>query len=183
MININYLKPKAKYIPEILIYSKKMNNNTSAYRMFNIKTGDILGDLVVTPKDFYKFNFETPAIRSLEILYLKIFERNKKYGTKFLNFAKIISKQQNCNGNLHLISSNCYDKKNPPHIFYRKYGFDSRSIDKLNQIDKAILSNNTFKFNFDNIGMFYPAQSKIGEFLKEPLLKRFLNSLIKKFTY
>ena len=156
--------------PELLIYGFKQNQHNSGYKMVHTKTGNCVGEMIVHNQQFHYFRFETPGVDSLSIDYLKIFKRNQGFGTKFLNFAQSLSKKNGCNGNMHLISSDCYDKETPPHIFYRKYGFDSNDKKKLNEIDKAIINGKKTQFNFDYICMFFPTKSKIEEPLT--LLKR-----------
>lgn len=154
-----------KQPPEILIYCCKQTENNSVYKMAHTKTGNYIGEMIVHKQKFHYFAMETPGVDSLSIDYLKVFKRNQGFGTKFLNFAKSLSYEKGCNGNMHLISSACYDKGNPPHIFYRKYGFDSKNTKKLNEIDKAIITGKKNEFQFDSIGMFFPAKSQIGEAL------------------
>ena len=119
--------------------------------MFSSKTGEYLGEMITYPQDFYYFNLEVPGVRSLYIDYLKVFKRNEGLG-----------KQKGLNGRLHLISSDCYDKANPPHVFYRKYGFDSRNVDKLKELDNAI-SQPKHKFSFNNIAMFFPPKTQVEQ--------------------
>lgn len=153
-----------KKLPEFLFYSRTLNKEKSLYyhRMFSFKTGEYLGEMITHPQDFYYFNLEVPGVRSLYIDYLKVFKPNEGLGTKFLDFAKTISKQKGLNGRLHLISSDCYDKANPPHVFYRKYGFDSRNVDKLKELDNAI-SQPKHKFSFNNIAMFFPPKTQVEQ--------------------
>lgn len=152
----------SKKIPEYLFYSQTLNKEKSieSHRMINSKTGKYLGEIITYPQDFYYFNLEVPGLRSLYIDRLSVFNRNKGFGTKFLNFARVVSKQKGCNGRLHLISSDCYDKEKPPHIFYRKYGFDSRDLKKLEEVDDAISQPNK-KFTFNSIAMFFPPKPQV----------------------
>ena len=154
----------SKNLPEYLFYSKTLNKKKSLeiHRMISTKTSEYLGEMITHPQDFYYFNLEIPRVRSLYIDYLKVFKRNEGLGTKFLDFAKTISKQKGLNGRLHLISSDCYDKANPPHVFYRKYGFDSRNIDKLKEVDDAI-SQPKHKFSFNDIAMFFPPKTLVAQ--------------------
>lgn len=153
-----------KKLPEYLFYSQILNKEKSivSHRMLSTKTGEYLGEMITYPQDFYYFNLEVPGVRSLYIDYIKVFKRNEGLGTKFLDFAKAISKQKSLNGRLHLISSDCYDKEKPPHVFYRKYGFDSSNINKLKEVDDAISQPN-HKFFFNNIAMFFPPKTHVEQ--------------------
>lgn len=150
-----------------------------SHRMINTKTGEYLGEIITYPQDFYYFNLEAPGVRSLYIDCIKVFKRYKGLGTQFLNFAQVISKQKGCNGRLHLISSDCYDKTNPPHTFYRKYGFDSRETKKLKEVDYAI-SNSKHKFSFNNIAMYFPQKPQIKKILPNTEL---LHTTLKQYIY
>lgn len=170
-----------KKLPEYLFYSQTLNKEKSieSHKMLNTKTGEYLGKMITYPHDFYYFNLEVPGVRSLYIDCLKVFNRNEGLGTKFLDFAKVLSKQKGCNGRLHLISSDCYDKEKPPHIFYRKYGFDSRDVKKLKEVDAAI-SNSNNKFTFNDIAMFFPPKLQIEENLPQT---KSLWKKLKQFLY
>lgn len=123
---MNRLAPLKK-IPDTLLYRPPQTNS---FRMFNTKTGDFLGEMILDKRESEMF------VRWLDV---KPEHRRQGVGTKFLDFAKNISKSFGFEGRLRLMASvMASDIKNPPHIFYRKYGFTSDDKKMLSRIDKLI---------------------------------------------
>lgn len=130
-----------------MIYNKK---NTPVYRMGSTCFGNCVGEMVAFPsqRDNQKF---------LWIDLLLMFQKHAGFGTKFLNFAQILSKEYGCEGKLRLsASSTVYDTK-APHVFYRKYGFGADDKKMLHKIDKAIKKNKTLSYTYTpELEMYYP---------------------------
>ena len=117
-------------IPEKLIYRLPSSNR---FRMVDTKTGRYVGEMNLSKRENEMF---------IDWLNIMPNEKRKGNGTIFLNFAKNISKQMGFNGRLRLMASVLpFDPHNPPHIFYRKYGFTSDDKKVIKKIDKAILKN------------------------------------------
>ncbi len=114
-------------IPEVLIYNP---SGTNLYQMINIKDKKLVGRMIAHPN----------INRQLEIDELTILGRFRQgYGTKFLNFAKRLSCEYGYDGNMILNACTTpYDPHNPPHIFYRKYGFTSNNKKMIKKIDNYI---------------------------------------------
>ncbi len=102
---------------------------TNLYRMFDIKKSIYVGEMSVAKrKDLY-----------IESLNVEPNIRRNGYGKRFLNFAVNLSNKLGLNGNLRVMAGlTANDLLNPPHIFYRKYGFTSDNKEVLSKIDKFI---------------------------------------------
>lgn len=171
--------------PVIVGYTYRKSGNPALYRMADTKTGqfvgEMVGDVVVHDKsikqDFYPL--ETPY-KSFYIAELQIEEKSMGYGSKFINFAKSLSRQFGCNGRVHLVSSRLYDSQHPPHVFYRKCGFTSNNKFMNDYLDDCIASKTPLEVEFaDNLNMYLPVgdevynrKSKLQTFIN--FLKRFL---------
>lgn len=115
-------------MPDYIVIKTILNNSKHfSYRMFD-KTGNEVGKMIAYPQyvntSFREFSPNADKYRSFYIAKLISYIRNKGIGTSFINIAKKESLRNFCSGNVHVISSDLYDKKNPPHIFYRKQGFN-----------------------------------------------------------
>ncbi len=133
-------------LPEVLIYNPC---GTNLYQMVNTKEKKLVGRMIAHPN----------INRQLEIDELTIFSRKRQgYGTKFLDFAKKLSRQYGYEGNMVLNASTTpYDPHNPPHIFYRKYGFTSDNKKMLKKIDKCIKKGRQLDYyTTPNLIMYYP---------------------------
>lgn len=118
--------------PLIFGYTYRHSGKPVLYHMVDTKTGKFVGEMVghiVThdssiKQDFYPIK---EPYKSFYIAELKMNERFKGYGRKFIELAQNLSKKSGCNGRVHLVSSRYLDLQNPPHVFYRKCGFTSNS--------------------------------------------------------
>ncbi|MCR5265548.1 MAG: GNAT family N-acetyltransferase [Cyanobacteria bacterium RUI128] len=122
-MRISLAKPEP--IPDILFYEPVKN----CYRMIDMKRGVMTGEMsVCCRKDL--------VIESLNIVKN---ERRKGYGTKFLDFAKNLSRRLGYDGDMRLMAAATAGGESvPPHVFYRKYGFDSNNKAVLERIDNSI---------------------------------------------
>lgn len=139
-------------IPQRLIYKHSDNEN---YSMFDTKNGNFLGRMRAYTElnDFYYEEFT--LTKSFFIARLNAFVKNQKVGTDFINFAQKESFKQKCHGLVSLSSGNI---KRPPHVFYRKLGFDSRNREKISFVDEAIQNGTDLPREAKNwvIDMFFP---------------------------
>lgn len=102
---------------------------TNTYRMFDLRKSACIGEMsVVKRQDLY-----------IENLNIEPNFRRKGFGRMFLDFAVNLSKKMGLNGDLRVMAGlTVNDLKNPPHIFYRKYGFTSDDEKVLKKLDKCI---------------------------------------------
>ena len=140
------LSPKVK-ITDIVYYSPKKNT----YRMIDLKRQKYIGEMSVKERnDLY-----------IERLFINEEEREKGYGKKFLDFATKLSEKANLGGRLRLLAAKLgFGTKKQPHIFYRKYGFESMYTDELNKIDECIKNNEPLPELFPPIYMTYNPKKK-----------------------
>ena len=97
--------------------------------MFDLKKNKYIGEMFIEKR-------RELQIESLEIITS---ERRKGYGTKFLNFAKNLSKKMGLGGNMRLLAGATESGGEiPPHVFYRKYGFTTNNKIILNRIENSI---------------------------------------------
>ena len=122
------LPPIKQQIPDILFYNQPKTNNYVA----------------ISPKCGYVGNFSLEKRKEMFITHLFVDpkERSKNFGTKILNFVSLLSKKEGLGGRMRVFASLLGDEtKNPPHIFYRKYGFKCDDKNTLAEIDKYIANN------------------------------------------
>lgn len=108
------------------------------------KTGKFVGEMKAYQETIYdiyrQFSPNADIYRSFFIDRLTAFVRNQGVGHAFINIAKRESLRRFCLGNVHVISSSFLDKVNPPHIFYRKEGFNCSKYQQSTQnyLDECI---------------------------------------------
>lgn len=153
-------RPQINKLPRVLIYKKP---KSSLYTMMTTDKPRIVGSMWAQPRKIDGKKF-------FEIILLVIDERRKGFGTEFIDFAKNISKQSDCEGRVFLTSDiNIFESKIPPHIFYRKQGFTTNDKQYLKKIDQFIKEGKEMTYK-DNkcIYMYYdPTEKKPFEKLKE----------------
>lgn len=140
-----------KKLPDILFYQEK---GTPFYKMIDVKRCKNVGFMEAAPIVFNKQNV-------FYIKWLLIFQKRQNFGTKFLDFASNISKQSGCDGKLLVkAATTVFDPHNPPHIFYRKYGFTCSNKKLLKKIDKHIKNNKQLNYRqTPPVDMFYPGSA------------------------
>ena len=143
------IKPIDK-LPEALIYNPP---KTNSFRMLSTKTGEMIGFMNV-----FCFTKDELFINPLLIFN----QRRQGYGTKFLNFAKNLSEKLGCGGRLGVKASTLeFDPHNPPHIFYRKFGFTSNDKKMIKEIDKHIRKGKQLDYRTTSpLMMYYPANDR-----------------------
>lgn len=127
---------------DLLFYKQPSTEN---YKVFN-QTKGIIGEFTVEKRNEMFINnlFVTPN------------NRRNNLGTQILNFIKILSKQNGLGGKMRVLSSLLGNEtKNPPHIFYRKYGFTSDDKKALTEIDKHIKNKHQLPSSFKPMFMYY----------------------------
>lgn len=148
MIKHNFLGPinyNNKKIPETLFYKTLRSDEEHGkpfehYIAFNKKgkiTGIIDGAMeTIHPLVGSPFFPGFKKFKSFYVYYLRSHEHN--FGNKLLDFVQNVSKKNGGEGRFHLIASDAYNPKKPPHIFYRKYGMNSLYTDIIKNIDRHI---------------------------------------------
>lgn len=127
---------------DLLFYKQPSTKN---YKVFN-QTKGIIGEFTVEKRNEMFINnlFVTPS------------NRRNNLGTQILNFIKILSKQNGLDGKMRVLASLLGNEtKNPPHIFYRKYGFTSDDKKALTEIDKHIKNKHQLPSSFKPMFMYY----------------------------
>lgn len=168
MALLTQIKP-IKQIPRRLIYTIADNSAEEDalgivirhYRMGDTKTGKYLGDMVASPMWFNsKINTKIyperkGVYKAFYIHFLEAKTKRQNVGSDFIKFAKAESNTTGCHGNVCLLSSPCYDLKNPPHLFYRKLGFQTCNPKTNEYLDKCIAENTQVVSNkFANLNMY-----------------------------
>ena len=126
--------PKNPKIPDRLIYEHKNTESRGWFTMFD--KVDVIGWMkgevmhIIKP-DFYPMeNYDTYFIHRL-----RADTYGMNVGSDFIKFAKNLSVKNGCEGRVCLVAAN---SKRPPHIFYRKMGFDCQDTEKMELLDKVI---------------------------------------------
>ncbi len=102
--------------------------------------GHYVGNMGAVPERIRENQTYYPDSKNYASLYITNLFINKKYrqkgaGSAFINIAVTESARRNCGGRVHLIAVHDDKTQLPPHIFYRKAGFDSQDwviMDKIN---------------------------------------------------
>lgn len=192
MINNNYFGPinyNNKKIPETLFYKTLISDDEYGkpyehYISFNKKgkiTGIIDGTMeTINPLAGSPFFPGLKKFKSFYIYYLRSHEHN--FGNNLLDFVQKISKKNGGEGRFHLIASDCYNTKKPPHIFYRKYGMDSQYTEITREIDKYIKGEIKLEdINLIDTPMYFiPNKSKQNKTIKFQNIIKKIISKIKK---
>ncbi len=150
MKNFNLPFPKQK-IPQSLIFNPR---GSDSYRMFNTKNGNLIGEMVAYP------SVKQDVFIDRLLIYK---DRRNGYGKNFLNFAKNMSKNFGFEGRMSVCAGTlAEDPFNPPHIFYRKYGFTSDNKKLLKMIDQHMNKNKQLNYRtMPDLMMYYDPELKI----------------------
>ena len=144
------LQRPIKQMPSVLIYNPA---GTAFYKMFNVNNSRYAGLMLARPvKDGGK---------DVLFIYLLIAcQKRVGIGTKFIEFAKNLSKKLGCEGRIVLeADKTTFDPHNPPHIFYRKNGFTSDNKKMIKVIDKYIKEGKQLSYKCTPpLKMYYPEQ-------------------------
>lgn len=156
---------QSKKLPDVLIYNTP---NTNMYSMMTTFMPRLVGTMRAFP-------VKQGQDKYLWIDLLVIFQKRFGFGTEFLDFARNLSRQYGCEGNIRLkAGTTVYDPTTPPHAFYRKYGFGSDKKRTLRKVDRAIKDNKLLNYKtIPAIEMFYPDNKK-QSFLQKLLTKLYL---------
>ena len=135
-VSLLTIKPN-KNIPDLLIYSPLKKG---WYNMCSAKTGSLIGFAQTAEAEF-------KGKKAFFIEGLLIEKPKKGFGSKFLDFFKILSKN-GCNSTIFLEANSLFlsDFSTEPHAFYRKNGFTTDDQEVLKKIDNSIKANRNLTF-------------------------------------
>ncbi len=138
---------KQPKITDRIVFPYKKNGPNIFYRMVDINSGEIVGEMKARPEvvsdKFFRFSPNAESYRSFYIERLRAFVKNQGVGKTFIKIAQKESSRNFCSGNVHLVSYNTTNPKEVPHMFYRKLGFEFNKYCKNTQqyIDECIKMN------------------------------------------
>lgn len=158
-----------KFTNYFVYQTKNKNTQNLAYKMFN-REGKYVGymegysDVLDNERKIYADDGE--FIPSFYVKKLFSYDRGKGVGSAFMKIAQKESQRNMCLGNVHLTASSYYDKERPPHIFYRKIGFDFTKLAGITaqKIDDCIKKNLPMK---DNVRVYDMTMFKIKDVDKD----------------
>lgn len=132
---------------DILFYNQPKTGN---YKVFS-QTKGVIGD----------FSVEKRKEMFISRLYVSSEKRGNDYGTKILNFVKLLSQKEGLGGKMRVLASLLGNEtKNPPHIFYRKYGFTCDDSNVLQKIDEHIAKKQQLPSLYKPTFMYYVPPKK-----------------------
>ena len=176
-----------KKLPDKIIYLRGENNVMHPpiweYVIFSPKDSCSYNGMMKCHKSTLPFldtNFDGPV---LAIDYLYTTKRGGGYGKALLNFAKKLSEQTGCSGQIILKSVGRFLPMSVPHLFYRKNGFTTLDKKTDKKMDKFIKKNQrASQRDFSDMFMYFPEKKqkslieKFAEKQKKYLL--FFNNIL-----
>lgn len=131
--------------------------------------------MIVSPQEI-----ERDGKTNVPSLYIwKIFSKpmHNGFGTKMLNFAKYYSEKKGLKGFFHLDASSIFTPRSIPHIFYGKYGMNTKSPSLNKKIDFFIKNKKqATQEDIPSVMMYYPPIK--NETILEKI-KKFFTGLIR----
>ena len=162
-----------------------INVDAHVFNMVDLETNEVVATMKAGPVNYKNKKREiypmTTPYKSYYIAYIESIDSGLGYGTDLINLAKSESKKNGCEGRVHLTASRNLTPRRPPHLFYRKRGFESVSP-YINEImDFCISIGKQLPVEYaDNIEMYLPVT--INKTKSKSKLKSFLNFFKEKFT-
>lgn len=174
------LKSNIKKFPETIVWFS--DKNPHYYDFVAASTTSIPSKICKMYCSKYDRVAEDKVLPSLMIHMIKSVPQKQGLGTVMLNIAKKFSQQIGCEGRLTLKAVSQFTPDDLPHIFYRKYGFNTLDTKVNKKLDCFIAKNKkATKDDFQDIMMYYPPvktedknQSKItklSDYLKFKVLR------------
>ncbi len=149
-------------LPDVLIYHPP---KTNSFRMFSTRDGKTLGIMNV-------FHITDDELFINPLIICR--QRRQGYGSKFLNFAKHLSEKLGCGGRLGVKATTLeLDPHNPPHIFYRKFGFTSKDKKMIGIIDKHIRKGKQLDYRRTAPLMMYYPDDNVKQSFWQKIKNRF----------
>ncbi len=165
MIKINFSPIKyPKKLPEVLFY-KRPSKYKQEFVAFSTKGDKNWGELILSIINWqYREDY---AGKTLGIDFIESNQKHKGLGKAMLNFAKFYSKKNGCNGYILLSADSTLNPEEIPHLFYRKFGFESYNKKNNKKMDRFIKEGKkATKKDFSTMLMYYPRKEKTNLFKK-----------------
>lgn len=118
----SYIKKELN--PSFFSDASKCCGKSYRYEMRETASNKLLGTMVATPVRKGRSRKENSY---LYIDSLRVNNPNEGVGTNLMLLAEQESEILGCKGNIKLIASKCFSNKTPPHLFYRKMGYETSS--------------------------------------------------------
>ena len=193
--SILFTKP-IKDFPERLIYRSSevsrvpdgINGSKTfvyTYKMYDTKAKAVVGLMKAGPVNYKNkrckvYLMNTPY-NSYYISYLETADSGFNYGTDLINLAKRESMQSYCEGRVHLVASRTFSPRRPPHLFYRKLGFQTNSSFLNDVMDFYISIGEQLPWEYSgNVMMYTPVAIKNPK--KRSIFSLMVNFFKEKFT-
>lgn len=149
------LKPTIKKIPDTIVWFS--DKNPHYYDFVAVSTTSNPLNICKMYCSKYDRVTEDRVLPSLMIHMIKSTPMKQGLGTVMLNIAKKFSKQIGCEGRLDLKAVSQFTPDELPHIFYRKYGFNTTDNQINKKLDSFIAKNKkATKDDFQDMMMYYP---------------------------
>lgn len=151
--------PPIKYnlnsVPEKLIYKRVILNKYHDFTLCTTSEPYKIAVLTCAKGNRYLKKKTEP---SLFIHLIKCNPKKEGLGTEMLNFAINHSKKLGLGGRLHCLASTVLAPDEVPHLFYKKFGFNTEEAEINNKMDEFIKNGKTATDkDFSDTAMFYPA--------------------------
>lgn len=152
--------------------------------MYDTQAKEVVATMKAGPVLYQNKDWEIypikPPYKSYYISFIESVDSGLGYGTDFIKLAEAESKKSDCNGRVHLIASRTYSPRRPPHLFYRKLGFESISKSLNDTMDFYISIGKQLPWEYaDNVEMYLPVK---GGKKNNPIFSSILNFFKEKFT-
>ncbi len=187
-----------KELPRRLIYKSQKTqrvfddiNGTKTrayvYNMVDTQTNEVVATMKAGPVEYKNKNHEIYPIevpyRSYYVAYIESVDSGQGYGTELLKLARSESVQTGCEGRVHLIASRIYTPRRPPHLFYRKQGFESGSSFLNQTMDFYISIKKPLPDEYaDNLEMHLPVTIEKAKVQQKSKMSLIVNFFKDKFT-
>lgn len=170
VLNPHLKYPPVKYVPKpvpdylihrsvVRYYDYPVDNFT----MFSTKKSEAGAKTVMRciPEHIER---EGKVVPSLYIAFLLSRISGLGMGSKMLNFAKVLSKQWDCGGRIHLLADNSMDIMRVPHPFYYKNGLRAEDSKVNRRLARFIKQGARCTYlDFNSVHMYYPPLTKTQE--------------------
>lgn len=177
-----YRSSEASRVPDGINGSKTF---VYTYKMYDTKAKAVVGLMKAGPVNYKNkrceiYPMDTPY-NSYYISYLETVDSGYNYGTDLINLAKNESMQSYCEGRVHLVASRTFSPRRPPHLFYRKLGFQTNSSFLNDVMDFYVSIGEQLPWEYSgNVMMYTPVAIKNPK--KRSIFSFMVNFFKEKFT-
>lgn len=165
--------------PKGLIYKHR---DGVLHTLMDTSTGNYVGkmSIILRPCNNLSFYNNLQDVSTLHVYSLKIEEKNKGWGSYFIDYAKQESYRRGCNGRCSLVA---HHSGRSPHLFYKKKGFVTTNEAYNNYLDECIRTGKPLYYE-KAVNMFIPVKEPVEQasFVQNPVQeqKGIWNSLFDK---